>query len=113
LVSPDVAELFCLLHTLQVKIKISDKTRVIFNWIVRQNSVNIINIKPQRNTGISLTAPVFFNGTDWKAPQPLISNIYCRIFDNEGQPLKNTLGEVWNIDERVAKITTDEIAIRT
>lgn len=63
--------------------------------------------EPKRNTGVSMTAPVYFNGADWKASQPIVSKITCRLLDKDGRPLKNHTVEVWNIDEKLADMTTD------
>jgi hypothetical protein len=67
-----------------------------------------INNDYVKNTGVSLTAPVFFNGPDWQPPKPLISHIYGKVIDNEGKELKNTSIEIWNIDEKLAELITDD-----
>jgi|GEM_PF-1190690 len=59
------------------------------------------------NTGVSMTSPVFFNEAGRQAPKPIISRIDGRILDHEGQPLKNMLVEIWNIDHKLAELTTD------
>ncbi len=62
-----------------------------------------------KNTGVSIAAPVYFNTSDWQSPKPLISKIYVKVLDNYGDPLKKTLVEIWNIDEKLAEITTDNM----
>lgn len=59
------------------------------------------------NTGVSITAPVYFNSQGWKPPEPIISSVHGRILDQEGQPLKKILVEIWNIDKKLAELTTD------
>lgn len=66
-------------------------------------------IELRRNTGLSLTAPIYFNGPGWKAPEPVVSKIRCRLLDKRGQPLKRHPVQIWNIDEKLAdKVTDDE-----
>jgi hypothetical protein len=60
------------------------------------------------NTGISFTAPVFFNSTGWKPSRPVISFIHGKILDKEGQPMNNILVEIWNIDEKLAELRTND-----
>jgi len=60
------------------------------------------------NTGVSITAPVFFNEPDWQFPQPLISHIHGKILDENNQPLRNTPVEIWNIDEKLKEEITDD-----
>lgn len=60
-----------------------------------------------KNTGVSITAPVFFNESDWQAPKPLISHIYGNVIDNDGKEVKNASIEIWNIDEKLAELITD------
>lgn len=67
------------------------------------------DLAPKQNSGISMTAPVYFNAPGWQTPQPVISDIHCRVLDNEGQPLKNTAVEVWNTDKKLAEFKTDEL----
>lgn len=63
-------------------------------------------LKP--NSGISMTAPVYFNAPDWQSPRKIISDIHCKILNHEGQPLKNTTVEVWNINEKMGEYITDD-----
>ncbi len=60
-----------------------------------------------KNTGISITAPVFFNKSNWQAPKPLISHINGIIMDNDGKVVENAPIEIWNIDEKLAELITD------
>jgi hypothetical protein len=60
------------------------------------------------NTGISMTAPVFFDPPGWKPPKPVISLIHGKILDQEGEPLKNIVVGIWNIDEKVAELMTND-----
>lgn len=60
-----------------------------------------------RNTGISLTAPVFFNGPDWTPPALMISDITMEFTHPDGSPLSHFMVEVWNVDERIGKFQTD------
>jgi hypothetical protein len=60
------------------------------------------------NTGVSFTAPIYFNSPGWKPPQSIISYIHGKILDQEGQPLKKTLVEIWNIDKKISELTTDD-----
>lgn len=60
------------------------------------------------NTGVSITAPVFFNSPGWKPPKPIISLIHGKILDKEGQPLKKTLVGIWNIDEKLTELVTND-----
>ncbi|HLT81652.1 MAG TPA: hypothetical protein VKZ86_11510 [Cyclobacteriaceae bacterium] len=60
-----------------------------------------------RNTGISLTAPVYFTSTKGKQPEIFVSDITATITDN-GQPVPNLPVEVWNVDSCLAKLTTDK-----
>ena len=64
-----------------------------------------------KNTGVSMTAPVYFNSMNWQSPKPLISKIYGKVLNKNGDPLINTLIEVWNIDEKLTEITTDDMGI--
>ncbi len=58
------------------------------------------------NTGVSLTAPVFFNAPGWHPPLPVISRIKGRILDCEGRPMKKLPVEIWNINTKIAELTT-------
>lgn len=60
------------------------------------------------NTGVSITAPVFFNSRGWKPPEPIHSSIHGKMLDQAGHPLKKILVEIWNIDEKLAELTTDD-----
>lgn len=72
-----------------------------------KHSLQIPDNDYSRNTGVSMTAPVFFNAPGWRGPKPVISRIHGTILDKEDQPLNNTLVEIWNIDEKLAELTTD------
>jgi len=61
-----------------------------------------------KNTGISMTAPIYFNGPDWKAPESLVSHIIAKVVDKDGMPLKSINLEIWNIAEKIAEVTTDD-----
>jgi hypothetical protein len=60
------------------------------------------------NSGISMTAPVYFNAPGWAAPKPITSHIFGKVLDQNDQPLKKTRIEIWNIDEKLAELTTDD-----
>ena len=60
------------------------------------------------NTGVSFTAPVFFNSSGWEPPKPIISSIHGKILDQDGQPMKKLLVGIWNIDEKLAELTTND-----
>ncbi|HUX95728.1 MAG TPA: hypothetical protein VMV47_08345 [Bacteroidales bacterium] len=60
------------------------------------------------NTGVSITAPVFFNSPGWEPPEPIISLIHGRIIDQEGHPLKKLLVEIWNVDNKIAELETND-----
>lgn len=59
------------------------------------------------NTGISISAPVYFNAPDWVAPESITSHIFGKVFDQNEQPLKNTRIEIWNIDNKLSELITD------
>ncbi|HUX57349.1 MAG TPA: hypothetical protein VMV77_10270 [Bacteroidales bacterium] len=61
-----------------------------------------------KNTGVSMTAPVFFNAVGWQSPKPVISHIHGKVLDNSGQPLNKTLVEIWNIDKKLTELITDD-----
>lgn len=61
-----------------------------------------------KNTGISFTAPVYFDSGGWTPPPPLISSVHGRIINNEGTPLRNLPVEIWNIDKKIADLNTDD-----
>jgi hypothetical protein len=61
-----------------------------------------------RNTGISFTAPVFFNSPGWTSPKPIISSIQGKILDQNGGPLKKLSIEIWNTDKKFAELITDD-----
>jgi len=58
-------------------------------------------------SGICLTAPIYFNASDWRSPNPIISNIHGKVVDKKGKPLKNLYVEIWNIDEKISSLKTD------
>jgi hypothetical protein len=60
------------------------------------------------NSGISMTAPVYFNAPGWAAPKPITSHIFGKVLDQNDQPLKKARIEIWNIDEKLAELTTDD-----
>ena len=60
------------------------------------------------NTGVSFTAPVFFNSPGLKPREPIISLIHGKIVDQKGEPLKKILVEIWNIDEKLAELPTND-----
>lgn len=60
------------------------------------------------NTGVSITAPIFFNAPGWEPPKILVSEISCKVLDKMGYPLKNTMIEVWNIGEKLTELITNE-----
>lgn len=60
-----------------------------------------------KNTGVSITAPVYFNGPGWQSPDPLISHIHGKVLNKDGKPLANAAVEIWNIDKKLAALTTD------
>lgn len=62
----------------------------------------------EKFTGISFTAPVFFDAPGWKAPEPLKSRIHGKIMDENGRPLGNLPVEIWNINDKLAELTTDD-----
>jgi hypothetical protein len=61
-----------------------------------------------KNTGVSFTAPVYFNSRGWTSPPPLISSIHGCILDNKGKPLRNLPVEIWNIDKKISDLITDD-----
>jgi hypothetical protein len=61
-----------------------------------------------RNTGISFTAPVFFNSPGWELPRPVTPIIHGKILDRQGVPLGNLTIEIWNIDEKLSELKTDD-----
>ncbi len=73
----------------------------------RQN-LNDANDDYKRNTGISMTAPVYFNAPGWTPPKPIISHIYAKLLDKNDQPLPNTTVEIWNIDKKLATLVTNQ-----
>lgn len=60
-----------------------------------------------RNTGVSFTAPIFFDSPGWAPPVRVNSLIHGKIIDHMGEPLKNQPVEIWNIDEKLAELQTD------
>lgn len=61
-----------------------------------------------KNTGISFTAPVYFNAEGWSPPALLISEIRATLLDDNGRPLRNHPVEVWNVDRCLARLKTDK-----
>lgn len=61
-----------------------------------------------RNTGISLTAPVFFNSPEWTPPSLVISDITMVFSGSDGAPLSHLSVDVWNVDEKIGQFQTDE-----
>jgi hypothetical protein len=61
------------------------------------------------NSGISMSAPVYFNAPGWTAPKPITSHVYGKVLDQDDQPLINIPIEIWNIDAKIASLTTDDI----
>jgi hypothetical protein len=60
------------------------------------------------NSGVSLTAPIYFNATGWTEPAKIISEIHGEVADKTGLPLKGLRVEIWNIDEKLAELVTDD-----
>lgn len=60
-----------------------------------------------RHSGISLTAPVFFNGPDWMPPSLVTSDISLVITRADGTPRAHFPIEIWNMDERMGQFQTD------
>ncbi len=60
------------------------------------------------NTGVAISAPVYFNSLEWRPPAPLISEIVGNVVDDKGNPLKNLQVEIWNVDQKLAEMLTDE-----
>ncbi len=60
-----------------------------------------------QNSGVSLTAPVFFTGPEWSQPALVTSMITITLTDTAGKALPNFSIEVWNVDEHIGDFVTD------
>ena len=61
-----------------------------------------------KNTGISFTAPVYFNSPGWEPPKPVISMIHGKLTDQQGKPMKQASVEIWDFDKKINEVTTDD-----
>ncbi|MEO9209570.1 MAG: hypothetical protein ABI208_00650 [Ginsengibacter sp.] len=73
-----------------------------------ERSLYDFNDDYKHNTGVSITAPIYFNGPGWTPPKPMISHIAGEVMDKNGNPLKNLIVEIWNVDHKLANVITDD-----
>lgn len=73
-----------------------------------KQSLSDSNEDYKNHTGISISAPVYFNAPGWTPPKTIHSHIYGKLADENGKPLRNTPVEIWNIDDKLATLLTNE-----
>lgn len=61
-----------------------------------------------KNSGVSMTAPIYFNAPGWTPPSRITSEIHAEVFDRDGLPLKGVPVEIWDVDEKIAELVTDD-----
>ena len=61
----------------------------------------------EKNTGVSLTSPVYFNDRERIPVKPIISKINVQFVDGNNLPVKSIKTEIWNIDEKIGELESD------